>query len=53
MNIPELDEALRMVFFYYSEVKNICDSTADWPERLENFYEEHFNKAIRQYAQQT
>ena len=53
MNFPELEEALRMVFFYYSEVKNICDSTADWPESLENFYEEHFNRAICQYAQQT
>ena len=53
MNIPELEDALRMIFFYYSEVKTICGSTADWPESLENFYEEHFNKAIKQYEQQT
>jgi hypothetical protein len=53
MNIPKLENALRMVFFYYSEVKKICDSTVDWPGSLEYFYEEHFNKAIRQYAQQT
>jgi hypothetical protein len=53
MNIPKLEDALRMVFFYYSEVKKICDSTADWPRSLEDFYEEHFNRAIRQYAQQT
>ena len=53
INIPELEDALRMIFFYYSEVKTICGSTADWPESLENFYEEHFNKAIKQYEQQT
>lgn len=52
-NIPKLDDALHMVSFYYSEVKKICDSTADWPETLEEFYEEHFNKAVSQYDQQT
>lgn len=53
MNIPKLENTLRMVFFYYSEVKKICDSTVDWPESLEYFYEEHFNKAIGQYVKQT
>jgi hypothetical protein len=50
MHIPKLENALRMVFFYYSEVKKICDSTADWPENLEVFYEEYLNKAIKEYA---
>jgi len=53
MNIPMLEEAFRMVCFYYSEVKKICNSTADWPDTLEDFYEEHFTKATSQYDEQT
>jgi hypothetical protein len=53
MNIPILEDALRMVIFYYSEVKKICDSTSDWPENLETFYEAHFNSALKQYNQQS
>ncbi|HEY9135886.1 MAG TPA: hypothetical protein VIM85_08835 [Pseudomonadales bacterium] len=53
MNIPRLEDALRMVYFYYSEVQKICDSTADWPKNLEDFYKEHFEKAKDQYESKT
>ena len=46
MNIPLLGEALKMVFFYYSEVKRICESTNDWPPSLEEFYEKRFKEAV-------
>ena len=53
MNIPMIEEALDMVFFYYSEVKKICDSTSDWPTSLEEFYEEHFQQAVVHYGEKT
>lgn len=53
MNIPRLEDAYRMVCFYYLEVKKICDSTVDWPGTLEDFYKEHFSKAAIQYDRQT
>lgn len=53
MNIPKLEDALRMVCFYYQEVKIACDLTSDWPESLEELYKEHFNLAVIQYDKQT
>jgi hypothetical protein len=53
MHIPELEHALRMVFFYYAEVKKICDSTSDWPKSLKAFYQQNFNNAIKEYDRQT
>ena len=53
MNIPMLEEALNMVFFYYSEVKKICGSTSDWPTSLEEFYEKHFKHAVMHYGEKT
>ncbi len=52
MRIPKLEEGLHLVFFYYSEVKEICDNTSDWPESIEEFYQEHFKKGLAQYASQ-
>lgn len=49
MNIPRLDDAFQMVVFYYSELKSLCTSTADWPDNLEVFYKEHFEKGASQY----
>ena len=52
MNIPKLQEGLPLVYFYYSEVKSICDNTSDWPTSIENFYQEHYEKGLEQYANQ-
>ncbi len=47
--IPEVSKGLNMVFFYYNEVKALCESVADWPNSIEEFYNEHYQKALRQY----
>ncbi|MEH6473593.1 MAG: hypothetical protein V7752_20405 [Halopseudomonas sp.] len=52
MHIPRLEEGLPLVFFYYSEVKAVCGDTSDWPESLEDFYQEHYLKGLEQYASQ-
>ena len=48
--IPMIEEALNMVFFYYSEVKKICGSKSDWPTSLEEFYKEHYKHAVVHYG---
>jgi hypothetical protein len=50
MKIPKISEGLEMVCFYYKEVKSLCDKTSDWPESLESFYKEHYEKGLAQYG---
>jgi len=50
MKIPEVSKGLNMVFFYYKEVKAMCEAIADWPNSIENFYKEHYKNALMQYG---
>ena len=49
MKIPEVSKGLNMVFFYYKEVKAMCEEIADWPNSIEIFYKEHYKNALMQY----
>jgi len=49
MKIPEVSKGLNMVFFYYKEVKALCEAIEDWPSSIENFYKEHYQNALKQY----
>jgi hypothetical protein len=52
MNIPRLDEGLRMVCFYYSEVEKICEDMSGLPGSLESFYDKNYKDGRAQYKAQ-
>lgn len=47
--LPKVGEGLPLVYFYYKEVKAICENTSDWPEDLEEFYKVHYEKGRHHY----
>ncbi len=47
--IPEVSKGLNIVYFYYNEVKALCESIIDWPNSIEDFYNEHYQKALKHY----
>jgi len=49
-NIPKVSEGLPLVYFYYEEIKSICESTSDWPDSLEDFYKEHYEIGLAKYG---
>ncbi|GAB2915213.1 hypothetical protein [Rheinheimera gaetbuli] len=49
-SIPKVSEGLPLVYFYYEEVKAICERTTDWPDNLEDFFKEHYEIGLSKYA---